>query len=211
LGGPLPETAVTFEFVGRLGQTDVPTLTIPNNSVTGGAGPIITTTQAASANQEYVANAVAVAAIDIDGNPLNPPLRDALELYLRSLKQQNFIVNVIDPAYSVVDCLATVVKRIGYDDVDVSTRATQAVHDFLLPKNWGNVEWPPDSRGWGQATVLRGQELYTELNNVQGVDWVTDLAFGVNGSGTSDDDDKPLPGVFPLTMPGIVDVQVATI
>jgi hypothetical protein len=52
--------------------------------------------------------------------------------------------------------------------------------------------------------VIRAQELYTILNNIDGLDYVTTLTFSNGAGATQDGTDKTLLGTFPLTRPGTI-------
>jgi uncharacterized phage protein gp47/JayE len=152
-------------------------------------------------------NAVGVAAIDSEGAAISSAKKTELDTYLQSLRQQNFIVSVIDPTFTTVNVTATVVKYQNSDSYDVSARAAAAVSSFIDPKQWGVPVWPPDSRGWERKTVVRAQEFYTALNNVEGVEYVSALSFQLEG-GANDANDKTLFGTFPLPLPGVITVTV---
>lgn len=209
-GGPFPTQSISLEFIGSRGEQDIDlnVLTLQSNSLTGGAHDVTwATTQAGAPGDDTTANAVSVSAIDVDGNQLSDAKITELMDYLQSMRAQNFIVDFVQPGYSDVDVQATVRKRTQYDANDVQTRVIQGLQQFLAPSSWGTTEWPPDKRGWGQATVLRWQELVTVVNNIEGVDYVDPLNFAVNG-GTMDATDKDLSGTFPLTRPGAMDITV---
>lgn len=207
-GGPWP-AAITFTFGNRFQYTDVASITGSAGTWTGGTTITQNTTTAGVAANFVAENAVGVAGIDTNGVQIGTTKKTELDTYLQGLVQQNFIINVLDPAYTTVDVTATATKVTGALAADVQSRAIQAVKDWLAAATWGIPIWPPDSRGWERKTVIRGQELYTVLNNVQGLDFVNSLTFS-NGSGaTQDGSDKTIGGIFPLTTPGNIAITVS--
>lgn len=202
-GGPWP-AAMTITFQGNLAYTNVAQITASAGTWTGGTTITINTTVGGVAANAAAERAVAVVGLDIDGNAISSGLKTSLDTYLQSLREANFIVNVIDPAYSTVDVTFVGVKKLGADAADVQTRAVTAVTEFLTSKNWGVPSWPPDSRGFEVQNALRGQELYTILNNVDGLDYISSLTFSKTAGGTQDGADKTLGGIFPVVRPGMI-------
>lgn len=206
-GGPFP--AQTFiEYTGNLHATNQPQMTIDPTNLTGGSGHTEITTQVSTADQNNVEDAVTVGAVDVSGNTLVAGKRTELLTYLNSLRIQNFEVYEADPAYSTVDVTATLVPLPGFEANDVIGPATDALGFYLDPSSWGVPQSPePNTQAWENKTAVRSQELYTILNNVQGVDYVSALSFGLNG-GAQSGADKNLTGLFPLTRPGVINLTV---
>lgn len=211
-GGPFPAQSIFIEWIGQYGETDVDVniLTVQSSALTGTGHDIDwVKTQTGSGGDPATESAVSVSGIDVDGNQLSAEKIDELVTYLQSMRAQNFRVYFVDPAYNTVEIQATVYRKVPYDANDVWFRSVAALNEWLSPANWGQIEWPPDARGWGQSTVLRHQDIMTVLNNIEGVDYVDPLNFGTNG-GPLDTTDKVLSGTFPLTKPNIIEVTVAT-
>lgn len=140
---------------------------------------------------------VTVAVVGEDGLPLSLAIKDAVAAYLETMREVNFIVNVVDPTYTVVDVDFTVVAQAGYDLGDLGDRARAAVSAYLSPATWaGGGEIPPVWRT--NKNVVRYLEVAEILNRVDGVDYVQDLT--VNGAGV----DVVLAGVAPLPEVGAV-------
>ena len=83
---------------------------------------------------------VAVAAVDSAGEQISVPVKAQVDAYLQSLREVNFIVNVFDPTYSVVDVTFAAKALPGYDPAVVEVEAEEAVTNYLSPANWGLVE-----------------------------------------------------------------------
>lgn len=139
---------------------------------------------------------VAVAIVDEAGDPLPTGTKVEVDNYLESLREVNFVVNIIDPTYTAVDVDFTVTVAPEWDTADVIARATAAVEGYLDPASWGGGnETPPV---WRFRTVVRLYEVAGVLNNVAGVDEVVTLLL--NGAAV----DVNLPGVAPLPTAGAV-------
>lgn len=202
-GGPWP-AAITLTFQGNQAYTNVAQVTASAGTWTGGTLITITTTVAGVAPNLAADRAVAVAAIDVDGAAVSPALKTELDAYLQSLREQNFVVNILDPAHVTIDVTFAAVKHSGADAADVDARAEQAILDFLDSSQWGIPYWPPDARGWERKTMLRYQDFLTELNNVDGLDYVTTLTFSLGAGAAQGSTDLPLTGVFTIPRPGTI-------
>jgi hypothetical protein len=200
-GGPGP-TDMTVTHKGRFVYTS--RTMSATSSLTGGGSVSVTTATAAVAANTATENAVAVAAIDQTGIGVTGDIKTELDEYLQSLRQQNFVVSVVDPSYTTIDVTFTVVKLPGSEAADVDTRAEGAVTSYFDSANWGIPDYPADGRGWERKTALRIQEIYTILNNVPGVDYVSALTFSNGAGATQDGTDKTLTGTFPITRPGTI-------
>lgn len=141
---------------------------------------------------------VTVALVDINGDPVAPAVATAVQTYLDAQREVNFIVNVIDPDYTIVNVVFTVVAHSNYDLADVEARAEAAVTAHLDPATWGGGDQSPPE--WRPSTnVVRYLELAQAINEVDGVDFID--ALTVNG-GTVD---VTLAGVAALPSIGTVD------
>lgn len=122
---------------------------------------------------------ITVSVVGEDGLALGDPVKAAVEAYLESLREVNFIVHVIDPSYTEINVNFVVVANEGYDLVDLESRATQAVASYLSPARWaGGDETPPTWKA--SHNVVRYLEVAEVLNRVAGVDYVQSLTL--NGS-----------------------------
>lgn len=204
-GGPWP-AAITLTWGGRYAYTDVAQITASAGTWTGGTTITIATTVAGTVANFAAENAVAVAAVDSGGTPIVSAKKTELDTYLQSLLQQNFIVNILDPNTTTVDITYVGVAKAGYDKADVKSRADDALKLYFDPTTWGVPS--NDSRGWDRQTAIRGQELYTVLNNVEGMDYISTLTFS-NGTGaTQDGADKTIGGIFPIARYGTINGTV---
>lgn len=118
--------------------------------------------------------------------------------WLQSLREINFIVNVIAPTYSNVYVTATVKAQTGWDAVSIQQNVQSALLAYLSPASWG---LPTSSEnGWQNVTKVYQSHLMSVVQSAAGVDYVLPgtLAFGLNAS-PANTTDLPLPG--PVALP----------
>lgn len=140
---------------------------------------------------------ITVAVVGANGLALSAGVKSEVEAYLESLRELNFIVHVVDPNYTTINVVFTVVAHPGFDLVAVDNAATAAIQSYLSPANWaGGADVPPRWRTG--ETVVRYLEVAEVLNRVEGVHYVSSLT--VNG-GTAN---VTLAGVAPLPNVGTV-------
>lgn len=142
---------------------------------------------------------VTLAVIDADGLAVGPTVQAQVDTYLQAEREVNFVVNVIDPTYNVIDVAATIITWDDYDAATVTDAAETAITDFLSPVNFGNR---PGSLAplWENVTTLKVADIYSVLKGVDGVRSVT--ALTLNGAGA----DITLAGPAALTNPGTIAV-----
>jgi phage-related baseplate assembly protein len=130
---------------------------------------------------------IAVAVCNEAGNAVPSNVKTAVQTYLDSLREVNFVVNVIDPTFTQVNVTATLHLVAGADRATVVTAATEAVRNYLSPQSW---DW---------RTTVRYNELIVLLDGVPGVDYVETISVP---SG-----DVILPGVAALVRAGTVSIS----
>lgn len=144
------------------------------------------------------ARMVAVSALDATGAGVSSPTKTAIQNYLDSLREVNFVVNMIDPSISLIDVSTDVSIVSSFDPLDIQHRILAALELFLDKKNWG-LPRTGDVRSWVNQTKLRYLDLANVVHNVQGVDHINSLTFAVHPN-TLATTDITLSGVAPLTM-----------
>lgn len=152
---------------------------------------------------------VTVAVVDIDGNNLTMPIKDAVSASLEAQREINFIVNVIDPTHTSIDVTFNAVAYTGWDAPEVQGRAVAAIEQYLDPSTWGTISGTGEAPQWSNVNKVRYLELTTVLNNVPGLDYVTGLTFAATGDplATADVD---LPGPIPLPFAGTTNGTVTS-
>lgn len=123
---------------------------------------------------------VTVVVVDAAGEPVGAPTRTALENFLESLRETNFVVHVIDANYTDIDVDFTATAYPDADPAEVEAAAIDAINSYLSPAAWGQ---PPsgDQRLWRDQPEVRLFELATILNNVAGLDHVDTLTLNISG------------------------------
>jgi hypothetical protein len=157
---------------------------------------------------------VTVVPIDDAGQAISTASKTALEqLYngngstIPPMREVNFEVHVIDPEHTTIDVTFTAVAWGGYDPEAVEDAAVEAIQSYLDPAMWGQPLFG-DERLWVNETTIRLGELYTVLNEVDGLRHVTALTFrkagGVLGTG-----DVVMDGPAPLPTSGTISAAVS--
>jgi hypothetical protein len=167
-------------------------LVIDNYIPADGATPAITNAE----------RAITLVPIDEDGEGLTQLQRDEIAAAIEAEREPNWIVSVIEPAYTTIAVTATVTLWDGYDSTATLAAGEAALADFLSPATWGT---PPnaDAPAWHDQPVVRVDEARVALNNVEGVRYVQTLTL--NG-GTAD---IALPTPAGLPRAGVIDVTEA--
>ncbi|MCA1781990.1 MAG: baseplate J/gp47 family protein [Dermatophilaceae bacterium] len=145
---------------------------------------------------------VSVAIIDADGQALDSTVKDEVKALLDAEREVNFVVHVIDPAYTTVDVVAEFTLMPGFEPSDTVANVELALSQYLSPASWaGGDETPPIWRA--ESGVVRYLEVASLINSVPGVDYLTVLTVN---TGTAD---VNLTGVAPLPQAGTIAVTVA--
>jgi Baseplate J-like protein len=149
-----------------------------------------------------------------DGRPLPDPVRAQVRAYLESIREVNFIVDVISPQYDTVDVDFSVTMFGEQDPDTVLSITTSALEQELDPANFrlgtlspatgaGEVIPPPAAGELpGRQTIWRNN-LIGLLDRCRGVDRVDFVQ--INGNG-----DLELGGPFTLPQPGQITGVVNT-
>ena len=153
---------------------------------------------------------VAVVALDANGVGVNSTIRTEIQVYLNSLRELNFIVNVTTPTVSLIDVTTTLTVLKGYAVTDVHDRVVAAIQTFLSPALWGvdPSDDPNDPVSWLNTTKVSYLELATAINQVPGVALITALTLGLHGGGLSSAD-YTMTGVAPLPNPSTITVTAS--
>jgi hypothetical protein len=140
---------------------------------------------------------LSLAAADEAGQPVSPSVQAALESYLDSLRELNFVVRTIDPILTSVAVAFTAKCYPSFEPADVEARAELAVAAFLDPATWG---LPPtgDSNDWILEKVVRFFDVTQAIQATEGLWYIQTCT--VNGGLV----DVTLPGVAPLPTPGAI-------
>ena len=146
---------------------------------------------------------VSVAVADAAGNPCSSTVKGEVDALLQSEREVNFLVYVIDPAYTNIAVVFSITVYPDFDSAATLAAAIQAVTDYLSPANFGQVPYG-DQPVWLNDTKVRYLEVSEVINRTEGVWYVASLT--VNG-GTADvalTGPAPLPRAVPAPVGSVV-------
>lgn len=148
---------------------------------------------------------VAVAAIDVDGNNVSTPIKNAIIAYINSKRETNWVTYAMDPNVTSIDVATNIKVLIGYDPTATETAVESALTDYLSKKNWGLDPAATKNRAstWVDQQTVYINELIQLVSNVTGVDRVADLTVNITGH-TPARIDVPIPGPAALTTVGTI-------
>lgn len=201
-GGPLGTAPVFVQFTSALGFSNRTQMTGSPASATGTPVLSIGTTREGAVAVANSARSISVALADSTGLPVTPTVKTALSTFFQALREINFIVGVIDATYTTIAVTFTATAASNYVASDVQTRAIEAVNDYLNPANFG-LPQGGDQETWTNKKTISQYELATVLNNVEGLDEVTSLLFGIQG-GAMGTTTINLSGTAPLPLAGTI-------
>lgn len=137
---------------------------------------------------EDVALVFTVCPIDESGQAASAGSLNAYITAMAAARGLNRAIYSINPTYTVIDVNFTAVAHAGHDPATVLAAAIAAIEEYLSPANWGNPLFGERQRRWVNTPLVRYAELYTVLNNVEGLNYVTLLEFGAPGALATDVD-----------------------
>lgn len=145
---------------------------------------------------ENVERCVTTFVADVDGNALTAANMDALQAWLDTLREQNFLAFVEPPSYNTIYVTAQVEVLPAYvgSESAVCAAVQAAVIGYLNPATWGQVASSTGPNTWLNATqgfsTVRFNSLIAVIENVPGVQYVVDdgMTLGLTASpaGTAD-------------------------
>lgn len=127
----------------------------------------------------------------------NPNTGWGIAGWLQSLREVNFIVNVINPTYSPIYVTVSVKAAAGFDPLSVQMNVQSALLSYLAPAAWGLPSASTET--WLNTTTVFQSALATTVHRTPGVDHILDgtLLFGLAPS-PSNQNDLTLPGAIAL-------------
>jgi uncharacterized phage protein gp47/JayE len=152
-----------------------------------------------SSNNERM---VAVAVMDESGAPCSGTVKTNTDTYLQSLREVNFVVNVIDPTSNEIDVDFTAHAYETEDPEEVEAAAIAAVEEYLSPANWGKPILG-DQRDWRNVLTVRYLEIAEVILRTAGLDYIDTLTLCAH-EGTPATDNVTLTGVAPVTAAGTI-------
>lgn len=210
-----PGTGIAAAPGATITGTGIPANTIVNSATTS----TIVMSQAATASASGIVatvggtlnnqRTVTVGVTDANGTQWGggSPATDtiaALQAWLRSLREVNFVVNVIAPTYTPVYVTVSVHLYPGFDPVAAQTAIQAAVMNFLSPATFGLPAFG-DTAQWLSGTTIYASQLLSVIQNAGNgaVQYVVDnsLKFGTSASPTN---------VLDLVIPGPIALPSST-
>jgi len=155
---------------------------------------------------------VCVYSLDSTGSPVNASVKTAVQTYLQSLREVNFIVNTDDPVKREIDVTAAVVMNVGYTSADIIARVQQAIINYLNPATWGisPSDTPSNPITWINTPTINRLELASAITTVVGVNVINTLTLGAHG-GAQAATDYVMPGKAPIPFTQIADLTVTAV
>ena len=149
---------------------------------------------------------VTVACVDPNGAAITAAAKSNVQAYLQANREVNFIVNMMDPHFTVITVVASIHVTTGYDPTATINSVVASLQGYLSPARWGvdpTVQEDSAVNTWLDNTHVYYNEIITNISNVVGVDHV--ISCTVNG-GTAD---IVLTGPAALTQPGTMTITTA--
>lgn len=151
---------------------------------------------------------ITVCGVDDTGAALSTPVNEALQAYLESLREVNFLVFTIDPTYTEIDVSVTCSAVAGADTGTVQSAVGAALAALLNPATWGGgaAQTP---RWDASANVVGILEVANAILATQGVLYIAsgDLEICIHG-GSLGTTDVTMAGDAPLPTAGTITVTV---
>jgi hypothetical protein len=129
----------------------------------------------------------------------------AIQAWIQTYREINFIVNVIPPTYVPIYAQVSVARNTQYTAAAVQANIQSALVTLLSPANWG---FPQDyglAGGWLNEPVLYQSVIESTIQQTAGVDHIINgsLGFGL-AAGSTNTGDLALTGgiVLPTTSAG---------
>jgi hypothetical protein len=154
---------------------------------------------------------VTVCVTDPNGIALNAATMSAVAQWLTSLREANFLVNVVAPNYTTVYVACTVVATAGYPATVVQANVQAALLNFLTPANFGTPSQMVS--GWENTTNVYLSVVESVVQGAAGVDHIPagTLAVDVRSPPTNTTADLALTGAFPLVISSAASIPTSAI
>lgn len=204
-----------FEYLGRLRETTktlsprpvtAEDVAILARNITGiGRSTAIDNYNAETEEDEQErTTTVAVTGPD-GGSAASAEAKAAVAADFEAKREANYIFFVIDPTYNGFDVACKIEPMAGFDKATVAANVKAAIEDWLSPSRHGQQP-PGDEKSWVNDNKKRYQDLVTVVNNVEGMDFYTELKFALEGD-PKEEKDVEMDGVAPLPEPATITVS----
>ncbi len=123
---------------------------------------------------------ITVVGVDQFGLDLPDQVKDDLDDYLQAQREINFIVNVMDPARTIINVDFTGKSLPGFNAAEVEATAEAAITSYLSPMNWGldpTIASGSAAKTWVETVVARYNKVMQVLENVEGMAYIDFLTI----------------------------------
>ena len=145
-----------------------------------------TTTATGLYNQS---RAVTVFVAAADGTALNSDTLTAVDAWLQTFREVNFLIYVEQPTYTTVYVTFQIVCYPNADPAGTVAAAQAALLSYLSPSGWGASGTAGTTAGqWVNDSTVRYLKLVGIVENVPGVNYVSSLTLGTSPSPVSSAD-----------------------
>jgi hypothetical protein len=134
--------------------------------------------------KEGVPGAFTIVPLDPAGENVSGPIKAECLAVVEAERLLDLQGYVIDPTRTNIAVAYHFTVNPGWDPAGVKTAADAAVTQYLSNASWGNTSTAGGVTNWEEDLLVRYGELYTVLNNVQGLNHVT--ALTINGVANAD-------------------------
>ena len=132
--------------------------------------PYLTSAVGGAGNTYGNEREVTICITDSFGNPLNDDTAAAVGAYLSSLREVNFVVNVVSPNYTAIYVTVTVGATAGYAPAVVQANVQAAILNYLNPTAFGLPQGAIS--GWNNTQTIYISRVESAIQLTQGVDFV---------------------------------------
>jgi hypothetical protein len=144
-----------------------------------------------------------------DGTAPTGDVVDQAQATLDAALVSTAVAHVVTGDYTTVNVAATLYAWPGYDKAVLKAEAEAAIATYLSPATWGNPPMLGDVGGtgqpsWAQETDVYRAEIVAQLDRIRGADRASIDSVAINGVTA----DLALTGLFPLPLPGTINVTV---
>lgn len=155
---------------------------------------------------------VTLCPIDVNGDTVTAAQQQQVSDFMESLREINFVCNVMTPTYSTFDVSVTVHIQDQSQAAATAAQAdvTNAVSEYLNKANWGKpTTQVGENPVWINTPIVRYSKVMTVIESLGSIDYAENLTFGITGQamGTVD---ITMPGLFSLPEIGTVTVNVVS-
>jgi hypothetical protein len=144
----------------------------------------------AATNTSSVANTISIAIQDLSGAHQPSGIKTSVDAYLQSVRQTNFVVEVVDQLDTTLTVVVNVTKVASAVSTQVHDDVLAAVTAYLSPANWGAAQLEGDPT-WTSRPVVPFNGIIAAAGSVLGVASVTSATLNGGTSNVTMQSGKP--------------------